>query len=193
MRLSPAPRFCKLFGSVILALGIISPSAFALQNKLDIQTGYYSLTGTASGRTGSKSGPGAYRIGYRRNVLPKLDLGVGYSVIYSSIFTGDSTFGLDVSATYFPFSASSKMDFEAGRQTLSLNELWRPYLSLAFNQRNIQSIQTSYAGFSVAAGTERAWKENTSFNFTLRYANLSGPRSATATIIEVLGGLCFGF
>jgi hypothetical protein len=178
--------------SLLLGLGLTSQSALA-GNKFDIATGYYSLTGQTRTASGTKSGIGSYRIGYRRSISPKVDVGLGYNITYSSIFGGDSAYGLDVGLSYFPFTASGTETFERNDQRLILQPDLRPFIGFAFTQRNIQSVQTGYAGFGVTLGLEKSWNENASLSGSLRYTTLSGSRSATATIMDVLLGIVWGF
>lgn len=178
--------------AVILVLAFATASAEA-NNKLDIATGFYSLTGKTKTSSGSKSGIGAYRIGYRRSISPRVDLGLGYNLLYSSIVGGDAAFGLDVGLTYFPFGLSGMETYERNGQRLVLQPDFRPFVGFSFNQRNVQSVQTSYSGFGIAVGAEKTWNGSTSLTTTLRYNTLSGSKSATATIIDFLVGLAFGF
>jgi len=109
------------------------------------------------------------------------------------LISGDAAYGLDVGVTYFPLTASGLQSFEANGQRIQLAADFRPFLSFAFNQRNIQSVQTGYAGFSLGIGAEKTMNSSASLSGMVRYTSLSGSRSATATIIDMLVGIVWGF
>lgn len=177
-----------------ISLFTLTQSALAdRRNKLDFGFGFYSLTGEGGTSAGSVSGIGDYRIQYRRSIHPKLDLGVGYSVMFSSIISGDSIYGIDVGATYFPLTRSGPFEIQNSGQTIQIVEIFRPYVSLSFNQRNIQSVQTTYSGFGVSAGAEYQLGVFSSLNFCVRYLTLSGSRESTAKVIDFIGGISLNF
>ena len=180
---------CSVCGGIIIGL----PTNALAGNKLDLEAGYFALSGKTASSSGSLSGFGSYRFGYRRSFHPKLDLGIGYNLSYSSIFSGDSTSGIDIGVTYFPFTLSGRTVFESNGQKLELQPNFRPFVRASFNQRSIQSTQTGYSGFGITGGAEKQWTEKTSYLFSIRYMSLGGTRGATATIIDILFGIGWGF
>ncbi len=185
-------RISLLLLFVVLISFSAIPTATAA-NKLDISTGYYSLTGKTATSSGTFSGLGVYRLGYRRSVSPRLDLGVGYNLNYSALISGDAAYGWDIGVTYFPFTLSGSTTYAVGGQQLEIQPDLRPFVGAFFTQRNIQSVQTTYAGFGLTLGVEKTWSSKMSISGALRYTTMSGTRNATATIMDFLIGLSWGF
>lgn len=180
---------------LVALLGIVPVGSFASDNALDFSAGFYSIKGTnARAKTSSSiSGPGAYQLAYRRRVSPHFDVGLGYSVYFSQVITGDSVFGLDLMAQYYPFSSSRGVRSESPEVMVTITEVWRPYVGLAFMQRNFQGVQATYVGFAGVIGTQYALQGATSLFAYARYAALNASSSSTATELNVSLGVSFGF
>lgn len=161
--------------------------------KLDFMAGGFSLTAETSGGSGSKSGLGAYKFTYAIPVTGDLDFGLGYTLIFSDIFTGDASFGLDFEVSYFPMSPSAPIGISTANTSVRMTEVWSPFVGVGYHQRQFQSVQTQYNGFSAAVGVERALTENARIKGMCRYLFMNGANEATATILDVLAGVSFQF
>lgn len=174
--------------TLILLTVLFSSLAFA-RGKIDFVAGYFNLTAKNSRGTDSVSNVGAYQISYRRTFLQSLDLQIGYSLIASKVYTGDMGFGPDLGAVYFPFTSSGPTSLDTERVNLIIQEFFRPYFALGFHQRQYQSTQASYAGFSTALGTEYSLSHQYSIKSELRLINLAGPSQSTAVETDVFLGV----
>ncbi len=168
-------------------------SAFAGKNKFDVNFGYFSVSAKTANSSGSVAGIGLYHFNYRRTLTPKMELTLGYTLYFTGIVAGDSGSGLDVGGNYFPFSRAAEVSAGQGGRALRLEEQFRPYLGITFNQRSYQSVQSSYSGFGLHGGFEYSLKDNLSLNTAVRMIILSSARSSSATEMGGFGGLSFRF
>lgn len=146
---------------------------------------------TASGGTGdtSVSSLGSYRAAYGHSIFDKFDLTLGYTVNMTNTIGGDLAYGLDVGINYFPFTFSSPQEFEKDGVAINIDELWRPFVGLSFNQRQFQSIKNNYAGFGISMGTEYSFSKRYSLKAEFRYISLAGSSESEATEINTLFGI----
>ena len=180
----------SIIGIFILGFLGLSASGAEAQNKVDLGTGFYSLTGKSTAGTGGLSGLGAYRVGYRRSISAHWEAGVGYNLIYSSITSGDSIFGLDLGANYFPWTSANPVVRESNdNQSLRIDSDLRPFVGLTFQQRSLQSSQSGFNGFGVGFGLERTWTERLSITAITRYSKLSGSKASSAVLIDFFLGI----
>lgn len=179
--------------ALILCLVLSNSCVSFAKSKLDIAFGYFSLTATSSKSSGSISGLGAYQFLYRQAFTPNVEFGVGYSLAASGVVGGDMGFGPDLGLYYYPMTSTNGEKFESSDITFSTSEHLKPYIGGGFHQRQFQSTQSSYAGFSFLGGCEYYWNDQFSLKAELRFLSLNGPSSSTANELNLLGGLSFGF
>lgn len=177
---------------LVLSLLFIGTSAHS-KAKLDILGGYFSLQAKTKDKSGNVNNIGAYQVNFRYAVTHYLEMAVGYSLVASKTFTGDFGFGPDIGLVYFPFTSANPIDASSENVHFRSYELYKPFLSGTFHQRQYQSIQSSYAGFGFGGGTEIYWKNNMSFNVGFRYLPLAGPDSAISNEVDALFGVTFAF
>lgn len=177
---------------ILLLLVFIGSDSYA-KGKMDVMFGFFSLQAKTKDKKGNVDNLGAYQLNYRYAVANYLEVAIGYSLIASKTFSGDFGFGPDIGLVYFPFSSSNAIEANSENVTYRSYELYKPYLVSAFHQRQYQSIQSSYAGFSFGAGVEIYWKSNISINIESRYLPLGGPEGATSNEFDLLSGLTFNF
>jgi hypothetical protein len=169
-----------------------SMSAWA--SKFDVLGGYYSLQAKTSSSTGSLANLGSYYVGFSTDLKPHLEVGVGYSLVLSNTFNGDSGFGFDLFANYFPWSRATHLSTQTSSYTWEMNEYIRPYVGLLFSQRQFQVVgSSSYAGFGVQGGFEYQLAQTYSLKTQLRMLYLSGPSKSTANFMDLLVGISYGF
>ncbi|MCB9024684.1 MAG: hypothetical protein H6625_00065 [Bdellovibrionaceae bacterium] len=164
---------------IFLAIFFISTSVYA--GKFDLLTGPFSLKAKVNDQEGGVSTVGAYNITYMLDLLPSLQLGAGYTVLMSNTFGGDLAFGIDAGLYYFPLTPSGQVDAKSINALLNIKPLWRPFVGGSFHQRQAQSTESSYAGFGVSLGVERALDYFFDLKLNLRHVLLSGPNGSTAT------------
>jgi len=172
-------------------IAVKSPAVYA--GKFDFYAGAYQFSAKTNIKSGSKSGPGAYKVSYMLPLLNQLEAGIGYSVLFSDIVTGDAAYGLDLELHYFPLSMSRRMEISAGESNVSIEPVWRPIVLVGYSARQFQSVSTQYFGLTTGVGTEYAWTSLFSLKGMIRYNMLSGPNKATASELTVLGGVSFSF
>lgn len=136
---------------------------------------------------------GSYQLTGQFGITDSLDLGVGYSIFYSRTFGGDMGFGPDIFVNYFPFSQSGKRSWNDAGVKLNLHESLRPYVGLAFHQRQFQSVQTSYSGFGFHGGLEWAQSEEWGYHFRVSSQSLIGPGSLNFRLMDISLGLQYYF
>lgn len=176
-----------------LSFSLLCSPAEAASNKIDLEAGYYSLNARSATTSGSIASLGIYRVGYRRVVSPHFDIGIGYTVLFTKVISGDAGFGLDLNGTYYFYGASNLVEAQGPNSYFAYEEEFRPYISLNFTQRNYQSIQTSYAGFGGSLGVEKTLSEKLSAKISARYNMLSAGGTATAKELSFLGGIVIEF
>lgn len=164
-------------------------------NKLVLSAGAYSFTAENQSNkvSASISGVGSYQLAYRHVLSQNVELDFGFSLVATETFGGDLAFGLDVGANYYPISNAEPIQAETGSANVSLSDRWRPFVGAGFHQRNFQSTSSQYAGFGIKAGSEFQMTEEVCFQGAIRYLMLGGPNQASATQIDLLGGLVFQF
>jgi hypothetical protein len=178
----------SLFFTILL--GGVKPVAAA---KLDLFFGGFSFSAETDSASGSASGVGAYLINYSLPIFDNLDVGLGYSLILADTFGGDSVFGLDVQAAYYPLTPGSEIKIVSGNTKATVGHIWKPYLSMNYSARQFQSVVTQYNGFGVGVGVERKLEAKYTLKCHLRYSAMAGPDSSTATEITFVSGLSFSF
>lgn len=161
--------------------------------KLDTLFGYYSLEAKNSTGSGSLSALGLYSFYVRKSFLPKFDFGIGYSIMMSKSFVGDASYGPDLGIFYFPLTNARPIFAESSTTVYRSNELIKPYVGLNFHQRNYTASKSTYGGFSGIVGCEFEVGYPFMLNAQFRYLSLQGPQGASATDINVMGGITFWF
>lgn len=163
------------------------------RSKLDISFGWFSVTAETSRTSGKISNLGTYQLLYRQAFAPRFEFGIGYSLSASKIISGDMAFGPDLGLYYFPLTSTNGESFSTPDLSFSTSEHWKPFVGGGFHQRQYQSTQASYAGFSFCAGTEYLLNEKLSLKTEFRFMNLTGPSQASAKETNLIGGFSFGF
>ncbi|MCB0391396.1 MAG: hypothetical protein KDD58_08895 [Bdellovibrionales bacterium] len=183
----------KLRKIILLNLFFFLASQNVFAGKIDLLTGPFNLQAKVNNQQGSVSTLGAYKFSYYLDVTPQLQLGAGYTVMMSNTVGGDLAYGIDVGINYFPFTPGGPVSSNTLNSQLNVNPLWRPFVGGSFHQRQAQSTESSYAGFGVTVGTERALDYFFDLKAMLRYVILSGPNGATANETTVFIGASMPF
>ncbi len=176
----------------LMALLAIAPSS-AFASKFSVSAGAYDITAETTRSDGSIRNLGVYQLSFRFPIIRQLELGVGYSVAMSGVVGGDLAFGVDLGLQYYPVTSAEGITWSSDSASFQMNELWRPYVGLGFHQRQVQAIQTSYAGFGLSLGVERVLREMISARGEVRALQMSGTSSSSAREFDVMLGLVIGF
>lgn len=170
---------------------IIFTNAYA--SKIDVMVGMYSFTGEASSKKSTFSGFGTYEAAYLHPFLSHFEANIGYSFTMTSVVGGDYSYGPKLGINYYPLNFSSNEKINLPNKTINVQDFYRPYIGIAFNQRQYQSVKTSYAGFGVALGLEKFINPNYTMKTELKLNSYTAASDATASEINLLVGLVFGF
>lgn len=177
--------------ALIILFALAAPLAHA--GKVDVYFGGFDFSAKTSLAEGSKSGFGAYKISYLMPITNNVEIGIGYSLIFSNVIGGDSVYGFDIEAAYFPLTPSTRVKTHTERAIVGQDFTWRPFVLGSFNARQFQSIATQYNGFGGGLGVERAYDARFTFKGLIRYLTLSGPSDSSAKELTAIGGVSFGF
>lgn len=177
---------------ILSVLGLWGLEARA-NGKLDVMFGYYSLQATTTRSAATVSSLGSYQMAYRRAFGGNFEILIGYSLIAAKVVSGDLGFGPDIGLIYFPFTSSAPIVANSENVQFRFREFYKPYIGGSFHQRQFQSTQSTYAGFSGSGGLEYAMSDLVSIKAELRLIRLVGPSQATANELDILTGLAFSF
>jgi len=158
---------------------------------VDVYAGFFDFSAKTESLSGAKSGLGAYKLSFLFPIGDRFEIGIGYSLLLADTFSGDAAFGIDAEAYWFPLTSSGAVSLSTENTQVMSSEIWRPFLGLSYNVRQFQSVETQYNGFGLGVGVERALRGGYDLKTFLRYVDLQGPNSATATEIIFLVGLSF--
>lgn len=181
----------KWVGWISASLIFMAPQFGSANSKIDVTFGYFSLDANSSRGNTQLSNFGSYSIFYRYELIPQFDFQLGYSLLASKTIGGDLSFGPDLGFLYFPFSGTGMNTAVGENVTLEQSEKLRPYAGMSFHQRQYQSTQATFAGFSVQGGVIQSLWERLSLRWDLRVIGLSGPSKATATEIDLNFGISY--
>lgn len=165
--------------------------AHAESTKLAADFGYFSLSANANGETASISNPSAFRFSYLRELTPKLELNLSYSIILADFSGSDLGFGPDLGLNYYLLSDGGDHIYRDEKFHVRVSDLWKPYIGVAFSQRNFQSVKNSYAGVGFSAGTEMYYNEKINFRVEARYISLAGTGESEAKEMGLFFGLVY--
>lgn len=190
--------FLSISGVHRLATGIVIALAFMPINtraasKFDFIGGFFMLSATNSRGSSSISNLGSYQISYRMPIRLQMEFQLGYSLMASKTIGGDLGYGPDLGLLYFPMTLASAAVGRGENIEIESSEFFRPYIAGAFHQRQYQSTQSSYAGFSFTGGSEYLLRPGFSLRGELRYLRLIGPSNSTANQIDFLAGFSVRF
>jgi hypothetical protein len=179
--------------SALVTVVLVAGNPVMAMFQIDALGGIYSLSAKNEDGSGSVSGLGSGTVIFGLEVSPKIEVNLGYSLFFAQVITGDMGFGPDIGLNYFPVSGSRPLRVSTDQISLDITESLRPFVSVSFHQRQFQSIDTAYAGFSLGGGAEIPFSAGFDLKGLIRYITLSGPAGATATHVDILGGASFRF
>ena len=179
--------------ALLSALFLYSYIPYASAAEIGLTAGYYSITADTGTSESTVANLGAYRFSFSNEITKKVALNVGYNVIFEQIATGDSSFGFDLGIRYFHYGMSSYSSSKIGNINIKVEQDWSPYAGFSFNQRQYQSIRSSYSGFGFTVGTLKKFMSKLKLIFELRYVALAGASTASASELSLQSGINFSY
>ena len=180
---------------IMVVFLLAAPAVWA--QKVNFDFGMYTIKATPpTGSTGTDitlSSPGAYSLSANFEIKQPFEIGVGYTVFFSKILSGDMGFGPDFYLYYFPFSEGSAVRVDTPAVQYREIQQWRPYGYMSFHQRQFQSAQSSYSGFGFGLGTEYQYTERLGLRGSVRQMTLAGPATAQFNYMDILLGIQLQF
>jgi opacity protein-like surface antigen len=180
-----------------LMISLILMSAFVKQGfantKFSLSAGGYSVSGTGGTKPVSVSGFGSYRLGVMQELRKNISISLGYNIIYESVISGDSIYGLDLGVSWFFLEPALVEVFKADNVSMRITRQWTPYAGIHFNQRQFQSNKSNFSGLGIHGGCQFPIVDNFSWHVEGRYNSLTGPNQATATEMSIFGGVSSDF
>jgi long-subunit fatty acid transport protein len=169
-------------------------SSFSMAStKLDISMGYYDFSASAGSVEVKRANIGTYDVDLRYSYNKDFEFGVGYSILMTDTIGGDMSFGPNLSILYFPLSLPNTVNLNTNHATLFFQEVLRPFISVNFNQRQFESIQSTYAGFGFEVGTEYWIQEQYGIKVSAQSVSLNGPQKSSAQQVDLLVGITSAF
>ena len=182
----PAPP--KL-GWLFLGLASFSSNT-AIANTFHSTVGYYSLNAKTSSGKQNLSNLGVYRFLYEVEVAKKISFKPSYSLYTIATTSGlELGYGTDIEFSYFPIANNGPMSYQNANVNWETYEIFRPYASLSFHQRQYQAIQSNYAGLGVQIGCSYQYNQNIQITAYTASIYLTGPLSSRISEIQVGGGI----
>jgi hypothetical protein len=165
----------------------------ALAGKLDAMLGAYSLNASVNGKSTALSGLGTYELAYLIPFKDHFELNIGYSFTMAGVIGGDYSYGPKLGVNFFPFNFSGSEKILLNNKTIEVQDFFKPYVGLTFNQRQYQSAKASYAGLGISAGFEKYISPKYTIKSEIKMNSYTGAADAKATEINILTGLIFNF
>jgi len=183
--------------SSLIALNIFAGSAFATAT-FDFSAGYYNINAKTSSGEANIANPGVMKVSYHLNITPSIDFRPGYSLyVMKTKDSSDIGYGLDLTLIWYFLSQQPYAYIQNDNLQWKFKESFRPYVGLGFNQRQYQSIQSSYAGIGLTAGAEFSVDSLLPYSMYLfsemQYLSLSGPLSSMIKEFQMLFGSGYHF
>lgn len=147
----------------------------------------------ANGNDVAISSPSIFRFAYNKSFAKKFNAALGYTILMSDFTGSDLGYGFDFGVNYYLLSPSN--DDTVSNQSIKISRfhLYKPYVGIAFYQRQFQSTKSSYAGPGINAGIEKHLNSAMSLKAEMRHINLSGPGESKASEMNFLIGISFKY
>ncbi len=179
----------KLLSSILIFFSMTNVYA----GKYDVMFGAFSMNAKVSTRTTNISGLGTYEASYLNSLSDHFELNLGYSFTMTNIIGGDYSYGPKLGINYYPINYASNAEIKTANKVIQVNDHYKPYVGIAFNQRQFQSARTSYAGFGMALGCEKYINSEYTIKSEVKMNTYTGAQEATASEMNILIGLVLGF
>ena len=177
----------KLF-TAIAALAILASSKSFADSEFSLGLGVFNIEASNSSGSSSISDWGEFKFTYAIPITEKIVFWPGYSIYVPGGNISDIGHGLDIEFAYFPMSLSARYNAKSSQGSWLSYDSIRPFVSISFNLRSYQSIQSEYAGVGFAGGAEYQTSPNYFFFGKIAYLLLSGPLDSSLNELQMLLG-----
>ncbi|HYX35871.1 MAG TPA: hypothetical protein VE954_22455 [Oligoflexus sp.] len=165
-------------------------SSTAAANSFNSTAGYYSISAKTSAGTQTLQNFGVYRFIYDIDVAQHFSFKPSYSLYTISGSDGfELGYGTDIEFSYLPFTRNSAMSYQSPSASWQTYEIFQPYVSLSFHQRQYQSIQSNYAGLGLQFGSSYQFSRSIRLMAYVASIYLNGPLSSKVNEFQVAGGI----
>jgi len=179
----------KMARWLLVAWGLLA-SDLILANSFNSTAGYYSITATTSNGQQTLQNFGVYRFIYDIDVAQHFSFRPSYSLYTISGSDGlEFGYGTDIEFSYLPFSRNGAMSYQSPSVSWQTYEIFQPYVSLSFHQRQYQSIQSNYAGLGIQAGSSYQLSRSIRLMAYMASIYLNGPLSSRVNEFQLAGGI----
>ncbi len=176
-------------GRLLIASGLFA-SSNALGNSFNSTMGYYSITAETSVGKQTLQNFGVYRFIYDIDVAQHFSFRPSYSLYTISGSDGlEFGYGTDIEFSYLPLTRNGAMSFQNPSVSWQTYEIFQPYVSLSFHQRQYQSIQSNYAGLGFQAGSTYQLSRSIRLMAYMATIYLNGPLSSRVNEFQLAGGI----
>jgi hypothetical protein len=172
-----------------LTFGSFSASV-ALGNSFNSTAGYYSINAETSAGRQTLQNFGVYRFIYDIDIAQHFSFRPSYSLYTISGTDGlEFGYGTDIEFSYLPLSRNGAMSYQSPSVSWQTYEIFQPYVSLSFHQRQYQSIQSNYAGLGFQAGSTYQLSRSIRLMTYVASIYLNGPLSSRVNEFQLAGGI----
>ena len=177
----------------LFALSFLFLSEASFAGKYDVMLGAYSFTAKVSSKTTKLSGIGTYELAYLHPITDHLEFNLGYSLTMTGVIGGDYSYGPKIGINYYPFNFASNEKIILANKTIEIQDFYKPYIGIAFNQRQYQSAKSAFAGLGLSIGCEKYINPKYTVKTEVKMNTYTGASQAEASEVNVLFGLVLGF
>lgn len=184
-------RAYLVFATIFFLTPLTQASLGTSPTRLDLMAGVYTLHAKSDSNEGSISHM-VYKGTARHSIFPSFEIALSYTLFTGDISAKDIGYGPDVGFNYYPWTNAAPIKIKSNIISLDLHEQMRPFISGSFHQRQFQSLNSSYAGFSLGGGSDFHYSEVFDIRFEGRYMLLQGPNSNQAKQLDLMIGISIG-
>lgn len=127
-------------------------SSIAQGIQVDTSGGYYNLKASTSSGEVSLQDIGLFKANVHFGLKENISFRPGYSLYVLKGKEIDYGYGFDFSFLYYPLTTISSFQINNSSVRWVHREVFRPYVGIAFHQRQYQTIQSNYAGLGLLSG-----------------------------------------
>lgn len=165
------------------------PSTAWAENEYSLGLGYYSLDSENSSGSTRIANLGHLKFVYSVDVSERLVFWPGYSLYLLGGAGADLGFGIDLELAYYPFTETGRINAKNSASEWVSYETIRPFVTVSFNQRSYQSVQSSYAGVGFSLGAEYQVTNKIFYYGKIGFLTLNGPLDSKVNELQVMIGV----
>ncbi|MBF0441874.1 MAG: hypothetical protein HQK54_08225 [Oligoflexales bacterium] len=160
-----------------------------LASGYSIMGGYFQLDAKTKTTRDKLANLGIYHFVYESEIGDRFVFRPSYSFYILGTKSMDLGFGFDLELAYYPFTFNRPFQYNDRTISWSYFEVFRPSIGFSFNQRQYQSINSSYAGAGITLSIDYQFSEKYYITTKIRYISLKGPLTSHISEYNVMGGI----